>query len=128
MTKIILDLVGNTPVVELAKINNTKSSILAKMEALNPSGSIKDIMALYMIDIAEKNGMLKLGGADNRSYSVILGISFAMIVPLKGYKFVVMSGHMNKERRQIMQAFGTEIVLTPEKEGASSYQTEVRGN
>jgi len=118
MTKSILDLIGNTPVVELAKINNTKSTILAKLEALNPSGSIKDVMALYMIDIAEKNGLLKLGSRIIEATSGNTGISFAMIAPLKGYEFVaVMPEHMSKERRQMMQAFGAEIVLTPEKEG-----------
>jgi len=118
MTKNVLDLVGNTPVVELAKINNTKSTILAKLEALNPSGSLKDIMALYMIDIAEKNGILKPGSQIIEATSGNTGISFAMIAPLKGYEFVaVMPEHMSKERRQMMQAFGAEIILTPEKEG-----------
>jgi len=118
MTKNILDLVGNTPVVELAKINNTKSTILAKLEALNPSGSIKDVMALYMIDIVEKNGMLKPGNKIIEATSGNTGISFAMLAPLKGCKFVVvMPEHMSKERRQMMRAFGAEIVLTPEKEG-----------
>lgn len=117
MTKNILDLVGNTPVVELAKINNTKSTILAKLEALNPSGSIKDVMALYMIDIAEKNGMLKPGNKIIEATSGNTGISFAMLAPLKGCEFVVvMPEHMSKERRQMMRAFGAEIVLTPEKE------------
>jgi len=118
MAKGILDLVGNTPVVELAKINDTKSTILAKLEALNPSGSIKDVMALYMIDMAEKNGMLKPGSKIIEVTSGNTGISFAMLAPLKGCKFVaVMPEHMSKERRQMMRAFGAEIVLTPEKEG-----------
>jgi len=118
MAKSILDLVGNTPVVELARVNNTKSTILAKLEALNPSGSIKDVMALYMIDVAEKKGMLKPGSKIIEVTSGNTGISFAMLAPLKGCKFVaVMPEHMSKERRQMMQAFGAEIVLTPEKEG-----------
>ncbi len=118
MAKSVLDLVGNTPVVELVKINNTKSTILAKLEALNPSGSIKDVMALYMIDVAEKKGMLKPGNKIIEATSGNTGISFAMLAPLKGCKFVaVMPEHMSKERRQMMLAFGAEIVLTPEKEG-----------
>ncbi len=118
MTKSILDLVGNTPVVKLAKINNTNSTILAKMEALNPSGSIKDVMALYMMEVAEKKGLLKPGGTIIEATSGNTGISFAMLAPLKGYKFIaVMPEHMSKERKQMMQAFGAEIVLTPEKEG-----------
>jgi len=118
MAKSILDLVGNTPVVELAKINNTKSLILAKLEALNPSGSIKDVMALYMINTAEKKGLLKPGSKIIEATSGNTGISFAMLAPLKGCKFVaVMPEHMSKERRQMMQAFGAEVVLTPEKDG-----------
>jgi len=118
MAKSILDLVGNTPVVELAKINNTRSTILAKLEALNPSGSIKDVMALYMMGVAEKKGLLKPGSTIIEATSGNTGISFAMFAPLKGCKFVaVMPEHMSKERRQMMQAFGAEVVLTPEKEG-----------
>jgi cysteine synthase A len=118
MAKSILDVVGNTPVVELAKINNTKSLILAKLEALNPSGSIKDVMALYMMDMAEKKGLLKPGSKIIEATSGNTGISFAMLAPLKGCKFVaVMPEHMSKERRQMMQAFGAEVVLTPEKDG-----------
>jgi cysteine synthase A len=114
----MLDLVGNTPVVELAKINNTKSLILAKLEALNPSGSIKDVMALYMMDMAEKKGLLKPGSKIIEATSGNTGISFAMLAPLKGCQFVaVMPEHMSKERRQMMQAFGAEVVLTPEKDG-----------
>jgi cysteine synthase A len=118
MAKSVLDSVGNTPVVKLARINNTKSTILAKLEALNPSGSIKDIMALYMINMAEKKGLLKPGSKIIEATSGNTGISFAMLAPLKGCKFVaVMPEHMSKERRQMMQAFDAEIVLTPEKEG-----------
>jgi len=118
MTKNVLGLIGNTPIVGLAKLNNTKSTILAKLEALNPSGSIKDVMALYMLDVAEKNGLLKPGNKIIEETSGNTGISFAMIAALKGYQFVaVMPEHMSQERRQMMQAFGAEIVLTPEKEG-----------
>jgi len=118
MAKSVLDSVGNTPVVKLARINNTRSTILAKLEALNPSGSIKDIMALYMINMAEKKGLLKPGSKIIEATSGNTGISFAMLAPLKGCQFVaVMPEHMSKERRQMMQAFGAEIVLTPEKEG-----------
>jgi cysteine synthase A len=118
MAKSILDMVGDTPMVKLTKINDTGSTILAKMEALNPSGSIKDVMALYMMEIAEKQGLLKPGGTIIEATSGNTGISFGMLAPLKGYKFIaVMPEHMSKERKQLMQAFGAEIVLTPEKEG-----------
>lgn len=118
MTKNVLGLIGNTPIVKLAKLNNTKSTILAKLEALNPSGSIKDVMALYMTNVAEKKGILKPGNKIIEETSGNTGISFAMIAALKGYKFVaVMPEHMSLERRQLIQAFGAEVVLTPEEEG-----------
>ena len=118
MTKNVLGLIGNTPIVELAKLNNTKSTILAKLEALNPSGSIKDVMALYMTNVAEKNGILKPGNKIIEETSGNTGISFAMIAALKGYKFVaVMPENMSQERRQLIQAFGAEVILTPEEEG-----------
>ena len=116
--KNVLGLIGNTPIVELAKLNNTKSTILAKLEALNPSGSIKDVMALYMTNVAEKNGILKSGNKIIEETSGNTGISFAMIAALKGYKFVaVMPEHMSQERRQLIQAFGAEVILTPEEKG-----------
>jgi cysteine synthase A len=118
MTKNVLGLIGNTPIVKLAKLNNTKSTILAKLEALNPSGSIKDVMALYMTNVAEKKGILKPGNKIIEETSGNTGIAFAMIAALKGYKFVaVMPEHMSLERRQLIQAFGAEVVLTPEEKG-----------
>ena len=118
MTRNVLGLIGNTPIVKLAKLNNTKSTILAKLEALNPSGSIKDVMALYMTNVAEKNGILKPGNKIIEETSGNTGIAFAMIAALKGYKFVaVMPEHMSLERRQLIQAFGAEVVLTPEEKG-----------
>ena len=115
--KNVLDQIGNTPVVELAKLNNTESSIWAKLEAVNPSGSIKDVMAFYMINMAEEKGMLKPGNKIIEASSGNTGISLAMLSALKGYKFTaVMPEHMSKERRQMMQAFGANIVLTSEEE------------
>jgi cysteine synthase A len=111
-------LVGNTPVVELKKVNDTTSTILAKLETLNPSGSIKDVMAFYMTDVAEKKGLLKPGSKIIEETSGNTGISFAMIAALKGYRFVaVMPENMSQERRQLIQSFGAEIVLTPEEQG-----------
>ena len=118
MMKNILDAVGGTPVVELARLNNTKSTILAKVEALEPSGSVKDVMALNMINIAEKKGILKPGSKIIEETSGNAGIAFAMIAALKGYKFIaVMPENMPKERRQMIQAFGADLVLTPEEGG-----------
>ncbi len=118
MVESLLELVGNTPVVRIAKLNNTRSTILAKLEAPNPSGSIKDVMALYMINRAENRGILKKGNKIIEETSGNTGISFAMVAALKGYKFVaVMPEHMSQERKQMMQAFGADVVLTPEEEG-----------
>ncbi|HEY50856.1 MAG TPA: cysteine synthase A [Dehalococcoidia bacterium] len=114
----LMGLVGNTPMVELKKVNSTASTILAKLETLNPSGSIKDIMASYMTDVAEKKGLLKPGGKIIEETSGNTGISFAMIAALKGYHFIaVMPEHMSEERKQLMRSFGAEIVLTPEADG-----------
>jgi cysteine synthase A len=118
MTESLLRLIGRTPLVKLAKINDTRSTILAKLETLNPSGSIKDVMALYMLDVAEKKGILKPGSKIIEETSGNTGISFAMLAALRGYRFVaVMPEHMSLERRQMMQAFGAEIVLTPDDKG-----------
>jgi len=118
MVKNIMDLIGNTPIVELTKVNNTSSVILAKLETLNPSGSIKDVMALYMIEVAENKGMLRPGNKIIDVTSGNTGISLAMLSALKDYKFVaVMPEHMSGERRQMMQAFGAELILTPKEEG-----------
>lgn len=114
----LMRLIGNTPVVELKKVNDTTSTILAKLETLNPSGSIKDVMAFYMTDVAEKKGLLKPGSKIIEETSGNTGISFAMIAALKGYRFVaVMPENMSQERRQLIQSFGAEIVLTPEEQG-----------
>ncbi len=120
MSKDILARIGETPIIELARVNNTNATILAKFEALNPSGSIKDVMAYYMMDIAEKRGLLKPGTTIIEATSGNTGISFAMLAALKGYHFIaVMPEHMSAERRQMMEAFGAEIVLTPTEEGFS---------
>lgn len=118
MSKDIFALIGETPIVELARINNTNSTILAKLEALNPSGSIKDVMAYYMMDVAERRGLLRPGMTIIEATSGNTGISFAMLAAAKGYHFMaVMPEHMSAERRQMMEAFGAEIVSTPAEEG-----------
>jgi len=114
----VLDLIGKTPLVKLNRVNDTGSTIWAKVEALNPSGSIKDVMALYMMNLAEKRGELKSGARIIEATSGNTGISFAMLAQLKGYKFMaVMPEYMSRERVQMMEAFGAEIVLTPAADG-----------
>ena len=114
----IFALIGETPIIELARMNNTNSNILAKFDALNPSGSIKDVMAYYMMDAAERRGHLQPGMTIIEATSGNTGISFAMLAAVKGYHFMaVMPEYMTAERRQMMEAFGAEIVLTPAEEG-----------
>jgi len=109
----VLDLVGNTPLVKIRK------KIFAKLEAVNPSGSIKDRMALYMLKKAEENNEIKLGYEIMEATSGNTGISFAMIAAVKGYKFTaIMPQTMSVERRQIMRAYGASFILTPTMEDA----------
>jgi len=112
-TKQILDLIGNTPLVKI------RENIFAKLEAENPSGSIKDRMALYMLETAEKNSGIKPGYEIIEATSGNTGISLAMIAALKGYKFTaIMPETMSAERRQIMRAYGASFILTPTMEDA----------
>ncbi|MFH1630754.1 MAG: cysteine synthase A [Candidatus Aenigmatarchaeota archaeon] len=112
----IFNIIGNTPVVELKKINNTKARIFAKLENLNPSGSIKDVMAWYIVKQAEKRRELKKGQEIIEVTSGNTGISFAMISAIRGYKFTaIMPENMSKERTDMMKAFGAKVILTPAK-------------
>lgn len=106
----ILDLVGNTPLIEV-------NGIKAKLETTNPTGSIKDRMAFYMVSQAEKRGELKPGSKIIEVTSGNTGIAFSMISAIKGYKFTaIMPESMSLERRKMMQAFGANLVLTPAEE------------
>ena len=109
--------VGKTPIFELKRINNTKSRIFVKADFLNPSGSIKDVMAYHMIKRAEERGVLHRGMEIIEATSGNTGISLALISKLRGYNFTaVMPEHMSIERRKIIESLGGKIVLTPEKE------------
>jgi cysteine synthase A len=102
----ILDCIGNTPLV---KIEN----VYAKLESVNPTGSIKDRAALEMIEAAEREGKLQKGFTIVEASSGNTGISLSMVAALKGYKMiVVMPENMSEERVQMMKAFGAELVLT----------------
>lgn len=103
----ILDRIGKTPLVKV------KGRVFAKLEAVNPSGSIKDRMALYILEVAERNNEIKPGYEIVEATSGNTGISFAMIAALKGYRFTaIMPETMTPERRQIMQAYGARFILT----------------
>lgn len=111
----ILDLIGNTPIIELKEFSPNKNvKIFAKLEYLNPSGSIKDRIAKYMIEKAEKNGKLKKGMTIVEATSGNTGIAFSMVASIKGYKmFAVMPEFSSKERIKIMKHYGANVILTP---------------
>lgn len=114
--KNIIELVGNTPILELTHIeeqNNTAANLFAKLECYNPGGSVKDRIALNMIEAAEKDGILKPGGTIIESTSGNTGIGLAAIAAAKGYKAIIcMPENMSKERVSILKGYGAEVVLT----------------
>ncbi len=113
-TNSILDLIGNTPVVELQHFStNPEVRILAKLEGNNPGGSVKDRPVLTMFRDAEERGVLKPGSQLLEATSGNTGIAMAMIAALRGYRFrAVMAESASIERRKVMKMFGTDIVLT----------------
>ncbi len=113
----ILELIGKTPVVKLNHLFGNQVNVWLKLERQNPGGSIKDRIALAMIEDAEKTGLLKPGGLIVEPTSGNTGIGLAMVAAVKGYSMiVVMPESMSEERRKVLRAYGAEIVLTP-KEG-----------
>ncbi|MDU5888769.1 MAG: cysteine synthase A [Dialister sp.] len=117
----ILDLVGKTPLVELKKWSAKRSlaaQIVVKLERQNPAGSVKDRVALAMIDEAKKNGSLVPGMTIVEPTSGNTGVGLAFVGAVKGYRVIlVMPETMSVERRQLAQAYGAEIVLTPGAQG-----------
>jgi cystathionine beta-synthase len=111
----VLDSIGNTPLVKLEKIpQNTKADIYVKLEFLNPAGSVKDRMALFMIEDAEEKGLLKPGGTIVENSSGNTGSALAMIAAIKGYKCIItMPDKMSDEKQNLMRAFGATVVVTP---------------
>jgi cysteine synthase len=115
----VLGLIGRTPIVEIKRLNkNQKVRILAKLEGFNPCSSVKDRIALYMVEGAEQRGELKPGMTILEPTSGNTGIGLAMIASVKGYQVkIVMPETMSVERQQALKAFGAELVLTPGEEG-----------
>ncbi len=111
----VLDLIGHTPLVRLNRIKkDIKASILAKLEFYNPSGSVKDRIALHMIEEAEQQGIIKKGDSIVEPTSGNTGTSLALVCALKGYHMIaVMPEQMSQERKDMIAAFGAEIVLVP---------------
>jgi cystathionine beta-synthase len=111
----ILKTIGWTPIVRLNKITRgINSSIFAKLEFLNPAGSVKDRMALFIIEDAERRGLLKPGGTIVENSSGNTGAALAMIAAAKGYKCIItMPDKMSDEKKNLMKAFGAKVVVTP---------------
>ncbi|RKD98682.1 cysteine synthase A [Marinifilum flexuosum] len=113
----ILEGIGNTPVVKLNKIFDG-ANVWMKLERSNPGGSIKDRIALSMVEAAEKDGTLKEGSVIIEPTSGNTGVGLAMVAAVKGYKLIlVMPESMSVERRSLMAAYGAEFVLTPRELG-----------
>ena len=115
----LLDAIGNTPLVELKRIQpNPRVRILVKLEGNNPGGSVKDRPALYMIERAEQSGALQPGNIILEPTSGNTGIALAMIGAAKGYRVKLMlPGCVSRERNDVLQAYGAEVELTPAHEG-----------
>ena len=114
----ILDTIGNTPHVRIQRLFGANAKVWIKAERSNPGGSIKDRIALAMVEAAEQSGALKPGGTIVEPTSGNTGIGLAMVAAVKGYKLVlVMPDSMSIERRRLMLAFGASFDLTPRAEG-----------
>ncbi len=113
----VLEAIGNTPHVRLSKLFPTQD-VWIKLEKQNPGGSIKDRIALAMIEEAEKSGFLKPGGTIVEPSSGNTGVGLSMVAAVKGYKaIIVMPESMSLERRRLVALYGAELVLTPREKG-----------
>jgi cysteine synthase A len=115
----VLDLVGGTPLVKLNRIPRSDgAAVLAKMESLNPGGSVKDRIAVAMIEDAERRGLLKPGATMVEPTSGNTGIGLAMVCAVRGYRLILtMPDDMSVERQRLLSWYGAEIHLTPAIEG-----------
>jgi cysteine synthase A len=125
ITDSVFDLIGNTPLIRLA--DGRGSRVFAKAEFLNPGGSIKDRIALAMIEGAERDGRLKPGSVIVEPTSGNTGIGVALVGRLKGYRVViVMPEGMSEERKKLIRALGAELVLTSDREGIAGAVRRVK--
>lgn len=117
----VLALIGQTPLVELSNIarsQNLSARIAVKVERTNPGGSVKDRIALAMIEDAETRGLLRPGGTIIEATSGNTGVGLSLVAAVKGYRAIlVMPETMSEERRKLLSAYGAELVLTPGAEG-----------
>ena len=119
MDKNILSFIGNTPLLRIFRmVPDDCAEIWAKLEGFNPGGSVKDRVALSMIEAAEREGTLKPGGTIIEPTSGNTGIGLALVAAVKGYRLILtMPETMSMERRLLLEAYGAELVLTPGNEG-----------
>jgi cysteine synthase B len=117
----VLGLIGNTPLVDISGISpNPDVTILAKLEGQNPGGSVKDRVALSMVEDAEKNGDLQPGQTILESSSGNTGIGLALVATVKGYPIkIVLPENVSVERKQLLELWGAEIISTPGSEGSN---------
>lgn len=117
----VLDLIGNTPLVEVSALSpNPDVRILAKLEGQNPGGSVKDRIALAMVEQAEKEGVLEPGATIMEPSSGNTGIGLALVARVKGYHLkVVLPDNVSVERRQLLEVWGAEIIDSPGSEGSN---------
>jgi cysteine synthase B len=117
----VLDLIGNTPMLDVSNLSpNPRVRIVAKLEGQNPFGSVKDRIAKSMIEQAEKDGALTPGQTIIEPSSGNTGIALAAIAQLKGYPIkILMPSSVSVERRQMLEVFGAEVILTPGEEGSN---------
>ncbi len=117
----VLDLIGNTPLVDVSQLSpNPDVRILIKLEGQNPGGSVKDRIALSMIEQAEKDGLLEPGAVLLEPSSGNTGIGMALVARVKGYHLkVVLPANVSPERRQLLQVWGAEIIESPGSEGSN---------
>jgi len=121
----VLELIGNTPLVELRRIPPAGTRVIVKVEAKNPSGSVKDRPALAMIEAAEASGELGEGSVVVEATSGNTGIALAMICAVRGYRCIlVMPEDMSVERRRVLRAYGAELVITAADDGMAGAVAE----
>lgn len=114
----ILELIGNTPLVKINKLNDGKSFVFAKLESFNPAGSVKDRPALNMIEDAEKKGLINKDTVIIEPTSGNTGIGLSMVCAVRGYRMILtMPETMSEERRKLLKAYGAELVLTEGSKG-----------
>lgn len=123
----ILETIGNTPLVKLNYVTKElKPTILAKVEYFNPGGSVKDRIGIRMIEDAEKKGLLKKGGTIIEPTSGNTGVGLALVAATRGYKTIfVMPDKMSKEKIDLLEAYGAEVVITPTKVAPDSPESNI---